>query len=371
MAKDKIKKKKKFRIIKIIPFLIIPIVLLGIGFCIYCVAPVSKESEKVIFTIEKGNGASTIISNLYKDGLIKNELFAKVYYKINYVMNKEQDNNSIKHGSFILNKNMSLREIFNKITDSKGAKEDTFVMTFKEGKNMRGIVDVITSTTNITENDIYNTLSDKEYIKSLMEEYWFLGDEILSNDIYYPLEGYLAPNTYEFRKNSTIKDIFKVLLDQEERILDKYKTEIDKSNLNTHQIITLASIAELEGKTLEDRKNVIGVFMNRIKNNIPLGSDVTTYYASKVDMGERDLYQAEIDSNNPYNTRPMSSAGKLPVGPICNPSDESINAVLNYTPNEYFYFVADKNGKLYFTKTEGEHTAIIQKLKNQGLWFEY
>ncbi len=100
-------------------------------------------------------------------------------------------------------------------------------------------------------------------------------------------------------------------------------------------------------------------------------SDVTTYYAIKVDMGERDLYQKEINSNNPYNTRGPNMQGKLPVGPICSCSKSSIDAALNPNKTNYLFFVADKNGKLYFTKTNEEHTAKINELKSQDLWFEY
>ena len=102
-----------------------------------------------------------------------------------------------------------------------------------------------------------------------------------------------------------------------------------------------------------------------------LGSDVTTYYAAKVEMSERDLYQEEIDSINPYNTRSSSLSGKLPIGPICNPSIESINAVLYPKNNDYFYFVADKNGKTYFTKTYDEHQNIREELIRNGLWYNY
>ena len=265
---------------------------------------------------------------------------------------------------------MDLKTIFKTISDTNNIKEDTITMTFHEGKNMRGIVKIITDNTSITEEEIRNTLKDKEYIKTLINDYWFLTNDILNDNIYYPLEGYLYPDTYEFSKDATIKDIFKKMLDQEEVVLNKYKAKLD-NNTNIHNIITLASITELEGKTIDDRKNIIGVFYNRLNSNLPLGSDVTTYYAAKVDMGDRDLYQAEIDSDNPYNTRPMSSAGKIPVGPICNPSDDAINATINYTKNDYFYFVADKNSKLYFSKTDGEHTSTIERLKEEGLWFTY
>ena len=63
--------------------------------------------------------------------------------------------------------------------------------------------------------------------------------------------------------------------------------------------------------------------------------------------------------------------GKIPIGPISNPSRSAMQAVLNRKKTEAEYFVADKNGKTYFTKTNAEHQAIIAELKKQGLWFVY
>ena len=64
-------------------------------------------------------------------------------------------------------------------------------------------------------------------------------------------------------------------------------------------------------------------------------------------------------------------AGKLPVGPVCNPSIESIEAAINPTKHNYYYFVADKNGKVYLTKTNAEHERIIADLKAKNLWLEW
>ena len=102
-----------------------------------------------------------------------------------------------------------------------------------------------------------------------------------------------------------------------------------------------------------------------------LGSDVTTYYAIKVDMSERDLYQSELNKYNPYNTRGPRMEGKLPVGPISTVSIQSIEAALDPEETDYLYFVADKNGKIYFGKTVEEHNKNIQTLQNQGLWYTY
>ena len=64
-------------------------------------------------------------------------------------------------------------------------------------------------------------------------------------------------------------------------------------------------------------------------------------------------------------------AGKLPVGPICNPSIDSLVAAIEPTSNDYYYFVADKNGKTYFNKTDSGHIKTVNELKNSGLWYEY
>ena len=325
---------------------------------------VSSKSIPVEFVVEKGSTPISIVPKLKEADLIQSEFYTKVYLKINNI-------NSINAGKYQLNKNMDVKTIFETISNIKKQSDSTNRITFNEGKNMRDYIKTIVNNTKIKEEDIYNALNDKEYIKSLINEYWFLTDDILNENIYYSLEGYLAPNTYDFEEDVTIKDVFKILLDQENVVLNKYKDKFNNSSFSIHQIITLASISELEGKLLEDRKNIIGVFINRMNNNIPLGSDVTTYYAAKVDMGERDLTYAEIIDENPYNTRPYSSAGKMPIGPICNPSIEAIDSVLEYTTNDYFYFVADKNGKLYFSKTENEHTDIIDYLKENNLWYEY
>ena len=355
---------KKVKII--IPIIIILLMGALVGLCFYMVSPVSNKNTKVVFEVKKFEGdygMKALISELKDEKLVKNETFTYYYARLNKF--------DIKAGTYILHPNMSLREIFEKISDSKNAKADTITITFKEGLNMRGIASVITKNTKITEEEIFNKLKDIDYIKSLINEYWFLTDDILDPNIYYPLEGYLAPDTYEFKKDSTIEDIFKKMLDQESDVLDSYKDSLKENSLTIQQIMTLASIAELEGNTLNNRKNIIGVFINRLNNGMSLGSDVTTYYAIGVDMSERDLYQSEIDQVNAYNTRSPQAGGMIPIGPICNPSKEAIDATINYNPNSYFFFVADKNNNIYFSKTYEEHDEIINRLIKEGLWYTY
>ena len=136
-------------------------------------------------------------------------------------------------------------------------------------------------------------------------------------------------------------------------------------------MITLASIIELEAGNSNDRSGVAGVFYNRLKSGWSLGSDVTTYYAIKVEVGERDLTTKELNTYNPYNTRGPNMEGKLPIAPIASVGRDSIEAAIEPNNTDYLFFVADKTGKLYFTKTNDEHNRIIKELKTEGLWFEY
>ena len=141
------------------------------------------------------------------------------------------------------------------------------------------------------------------------------------------------------------------MLDEMGEQLDKYKDIIDKSDFSVHEILTMASIVELEGASADDRAGVAGVFYNRINDGWSLGSDVTTYYFLKIDdfkqslNGNKNLYTCD----NAYNTRCTSFTG-LTVGPISNPGSESIEATINYDKHNYYYFVADCKGKTYLNK---------------------
>ena len=326
---------------------------------------VSSESIEVDFLVDSGSTYYSVISKLKKENLIKSELAFKLYVKFNKV-------NDIEAGTYKLNKNMGVKEIVNEFSKGNTYNPDAIVITFKEGKHMRNIANIISEYTTNTEDQVYSLLNDKEYLNTLINEYWFIEEKILDSNIYYSLEGYLYPNTYEFNnKNVSIKEIFKAMLDEMNKKLDPYKTDILNNKYTAHEILTLASIVELEGANSDDRAGIAGVFYNRLTNNQPLGSDVTTYYASKVELSDRDLYKSEINDRNNYNTRSSYLAGKLPIGPICNPSIKSIEAVLYPETHNYYYFVADINGKTYFSKTYQEHLSTRDDLIEAGLWYMY
>lgn len=360
--KKKRKLKKKIKLFLILIILLI-IILGGYGTYNYLLSSPNKKSEIIEFTVDDGSSVYLVGTKLKKENLIRSELAYKIYVKLNKI-------NSYKAGIYILDKSYSTRDIVGLLSGDV-YKKSGVTITFKEGNNIRGIVKSITSKTNITESEIYSLLSNKEYINSLIDKYWFLTDDINNEDIYYPLEGYLFPDTYNFGKDPKLINIFEAMLNQTDKVLSKYKSQIDSSSYSINELVTLASLIEKEGIYNADRKKIAGVFYNRLKSGMSLGSDVTTYYAFKIELSDRDLTSTEINTYNPYNTRGPKMNGKLPVGAISNFSEGSFEAALNPSDNDYYYFVADKSGKTHFTKTYEEHMKVIKELKESGNWIEW
>jgi len=350
---------------KITFVLLIIIVAIGIVFCgimSTSLMPVDPDNTSEIeFVVEDGWGSSTAAEKLADANLIRNKNMVKLYLKfVDY---------DIKKGTYTLSQSMSVDEIFAKISSNDSLENQGVTLTLVEGKRYIEYMETISQVSGLNYDEILSYTTSSEYLNTLIEKYWFITDEILNDKIYYPLEGYIYPDTYSIPKNATIDEIMDIILSELGAKLEPYKTDIENGTHSVHSLLTLASVIELEAVTEEDRKEVSGVFYNRINLGMTLGSDVTTYYGSRKSIGE-SLTISDLTSCNGYNTREASCVSGLPVGPICSPSLTSIKASIYPNETEYIYFVADKNNKLYFAKTYAEHTKIVQELKDANLWLE-
>lgn len=355
---------KNFRNMAIILLVVFTTVILALG--VYYkvnMTGTSNSDTKKIVNIEEGT-INDIAKTLKDNNLIKNVSIFKVYIKLT-------NKSNLKAGTYELSENMGVEKIVKILEEGTKYNPNEISITFKEGINIRKIATLISENTNNSYDDVIKKASDETFIDTLINKYWFLTEDIKNKNIYYSLEGYLFPDTYRFNNREvTTEEIFTKMLDEMDKKLSKYKDEINKSDLSIHEIITLASVVELEGAKATDRKGVAGVFYNRLASSAypTLGSDATTYYASKIDDWSYSLTYKELnDCKNKYNTRCSSNTG-LPIGPICNPGIESIEATINPDKHEYYYFVADCNGKVYLTKNSTEHNNIINKLKKEDNW---
>ncbi len=355
---------KRIAIIFVIIFAIFFMCIIGVaGYFFYTLAPVDKNSgEEITFVLARGWGTNKVADELERQGLIKNALTFKIYLKANSKVN-------FQAGSYSLSKNMSVDEIIEIFKNGKNTIQDTISITFVEGKKIPYYAKKISESFPYSEEEVLAKMSNQDYLKKLIKDYWFMDDAVLSPNLYYPLEGYLFPDTYEFERDATLEGIIKKMLDQLDSKLTTYKEEINLTNKSIHNLLTLASMVELEAVTPDDRLETAGVFKNRLNTKMTLGSDVTTYYGVKKEMSE-SLYMSEINACNAYNTRGTCAINGLPIGPICNPSLSSIVAAVNPNETENYYFVADRNNKVYFSKTYAEQNQVINNLKKQGLWAE-
>ncbi len=331
---------------------IIIFICIGLGaFYVWGLGAKEDTLEEVTFVIEAGTTKTEIAKNLANAGLIRNEYVLDIYFYLSRP--------TIQAGEYVLSASMTPKEMVNKFRNGD-VKINTVTITFIEGKTLKEYAEVLAENLNFTTSEFLTQLSDEEYLTKLIEDYWFLTEDILNEGIYYPLEGYLYPDTYEFLETSTIDDVVIKILNHTANQLESLKSSILESGKSVHEILTMASIVEKEANTSEERKMAAQVFYKRISLNMPLGSDVTTYYGVGKNMSEvltlTDLYSA-----NPYNTRLTDGTmnGKLPIGPINSPSISSIEATLSPAETNYLYFVANTcTGEVFFQE---DYTSFITK----------
>lgn len=356
------KLKKEVKLITI--FLVIPAIFLLIAsfICIYLMSPVDKKSKTDIeIVIESGMTTKKIGQLLKEKDLIRSDKFFYIYNKFNRCP-------SLKASTYKLRKNMTLDEIIKSICDGNSYNPNVVKITFKEGKRITDYAKVISENTNHSYEEVIKIMNDQIYLKSLQSKYWFITEDVFAPGIYYPLEGLLAPDTYLFdNKSVKVETIIEKLLDETKKKLNPYKSKLETGAYTINEYITFASILELEGTNDDNRKKIMGVFENRLKAKMNLGSDVTTYYGIQKTLSE-DLTAKEIATINEYNTRTNNMIGKLPIGPICSVSVSSIKAAIESDDNDYYYFVADKHGKIYYTKTYQEHEQKVKEIKKAGDW---
>ncbi len=351
------KKKRKVRLDRIILlFVLVFVIIGGILFSKYSNAQkaVSKTSEEITFNVESGSSSKNVINKLKEEGIIRNSTFGYLYAKNNHLTD-------IKAGDYTLDKSWTLNEILTKLNDASSAIAYDATVTIVEGDWAKHIADKIAEVTNVTSDELIALWNNEDYLRSIMSDYPFLTEDIFNENIRIKLEGYLAPNTYNFFQETTAEEVTKKILDQSLSIYNKYESEIKKSSLSIHELYTLASIVQYESGNIEDMKKIAEVFYNRMEIGMPLQSSVTVCYA--LDINKTDDWTAcEVNPNydSLYNTYKYQG---LPPGPIQNPGEDALEAVLNPDSNNYLYFMADVygDGTVYYAETYEEHEANVNK----------
>lgn len=344
MSKFRIKKKQK-------PFVfaglaVLFILVLVLGFYTMGLRSVdSKDTNNITVNIPVGTGASGVVYILDDAGLVRNTLCAKVNARIGGY-------NSLQANTYVFNKSMSFPEMMRAINTGDFNYISKQSINIIAGYRIPQVAEAMAAELPYSQKEILKKWSDKKFLKELINDYWFLTKDILDDDILYPLEGYFYADTYFITdENSSIEEATRMFLDRMDKELTSRKDGIKELGFSVHEFLTLTSIVTKEGGDIdEDLPTVAGVFMNRLKEGMSLGSDVTVNYIYQED--KVNLKQSQLNNDSPYNTR--KHAG-LPPSPICAVLNSRMDAVINYADTDYLFFYGCPDGTVIFSKTQAEH----------------
>jgi len=262
--------------------------------------PKSFDCKVIDFDIEQGQSLESISKGLKEQGIIWSKNFFSSYV---FILGKATQ---VKAGHYQLKTCENILKIVGKITSNH----------FPDRK-----FTIIPGWTNMK-------------IEQELIEQGFIDGEFIAE------EGYMFPDTY-YLNNTNIID----------ELISKARANFnEKVGEISYDDLILASILEKELQILEDKKIGAGVLLNRLNIGMALQVDASlTYILGK---SSAELTQEDLDLDSPYNTYRYSG---LPPTPICNPGLESVEAALNPTDTDYWYYLTTPQGETIFSRTFEEH----------------
>lgn len=242
--------------------------------------------------------------------------------------------NNFREGHYLVDRGFTYDSFLSKL--AKGI-QDPVSVTILPGRSKSKIVQSVANRMQFDSLSFDNALSDS----LILRKYDILEEDVL---------GRLYPNTYMlFWTTSPEKAFERILSEFDKAVTDQYQERVDEVGYSLNEIITLASIVEWEAKTEDEQSTISGLYLNRLKRDMPLQADPTINYA----IGERRrLLYEDYRIDHPYNTYQYRG---LPPGPITNPSLKAIEATLYPEDHDYLYMVASPDGSHDFSKTFEEH----------------
>lgn len=340
--KPKTKKKRGClgRILALFGMLIIAAIIAAFIFVLEArtkLMPAAEESAEIEVTIPKGAGAAQIGRILEEAGVIRSaEAFR-------YLVQFKKTGSKLKAGEQVLDPSMNAMDVMNTLI--KGNFK-LYPVTIPEGLRMTEVAQIVSRSG-------LKGLEDKNEFLRLCHDRAFIRSLKLDTET---LEGYLFPETYNFTKAITTKEAIKAMVGRFWDVWKKYEKDAASNKLSMNEIVTLASIVEKETGQAVERPLIASVFLNRLEKGMRLETDPTVIYGIKDFDG--NLTRKHLQTPTPYNTYVIKG---LPPGPIANPGEASIRAVLEPAESDFLFFVSKNDGTHFFSKTLKEHNRAVNQ----------
>ncbi len=272
--------------------------------------------------VNRGEGTRRIAEKLHAEGVVSSD----AVFLLGLLVNRA--NGKLKAGEYQIAANASMQDIMQMLVSGKSLQ---YKVTIPEG------------------------LTTTQIIQRIQE------NEILVGDIEEPVpEGALLPDTYNFTRGTTRKDVVKRMRAAQGKLLDAIwdSRASDLPIASPQEALVLASIVEKETGLASERRHVAGVFINRLRKNMRLQSDPTIVYGIVGGAGPlgRPIRKSDISQRTDYNTYQIDG---LPPTPIANPGKAAIEAVLNPAETKDLFFVADGTGGHAFAETLEQHNRNV------------
>ena len=319
--------------------------------CAADVLAFGREDKVVTVTIYESDSIDEITEKLCDAGLIRYKSLFGIYADL------AVDDGDIQPGIYDLNTRYDYHALVNAMSP-RSSREVVEGLLIPEGYTCKQIFELLEEYRVCTAKDIAAYAASGE-----LDDYWFL--ENVERGSGYCLEGFLFPDTYDFYKNSTPREVLEKLLDNfEVKFTEEMRSQIDTLNANitggeftVREVAIVASLIEKETASSEESPKIAGVIYNRLYNwDYPalLNIDAAIIYAQD---GNSDRIDTSLDS--PYNT--YLNVGLTPT-PIANPGLSSIKAALNPENHGYYYYVLNPaTGRHQFSTTLDEHQGYVSQ----------
>jgi UPF0755 protein len=313
--------------------------------------PIDADNDTdVTFVVEPGDSLHAVSARLQSAGLVVDaQLFR-------WVVQYQGTDTDIQAGTYTLRPNMTMDEIAEVLQHGRVPAQ---VVSIPEGWRAEEIAWLL---------EQHNITSAEEFLRVVREgesDMAFVHER--SEESPGSLEGFLFPDTYQFVVGTTPERVLEIMLETwDRRIPADLRQNAAEYDLTLYEVVTLASIVEREARVAQERPLMAGVFLNRLRLGMTLGADPTVQYAKGFSENEQtwwsQLTLADLEIVSPYNT--YVNAG-LPPGPICNPGQAAIRAVLEPEETEYLFFYHKGDGTHAFAVTYEEHLRNIATYRDR------
>ena len=297
------------------------------------------KSEYVLL-IKENMTFDELDSTLEKDDVLNN------LNAFEWVAKKKNFTGDVKPGRYVLPKDMTTNALVNKL---RSGAQDAVNVTFNNVRVKEELAGKVSAYIWADSLSILNLFSDEKKIQD-----WGFNSETF--------RCMFIPNTYQMYWTTMAGDFAERMHTEYERFWNEERlAKAEQLELSPEEVSILASIVESETAKPDELQTVAGLYVNRIKRGIPLQADPTIKYAVG-DFSIRRVLNKHLAIDSPYNT--YKNAG-LPPGPICFPSINSIDAVLNYEKHNYIFMCAkeDFSGYHNFAATQAQHNRNAAKYR--------